>query len=287
MFNRTLQRTTVWLVSLVAVGLVQVALDLVGLPAPGWLPFAGVWLILAAAAASLVATSLRPLFWYFVVLLIMQPAIHPTLWPAEVRSWQVELPAGSSVLGGELAREAIVALVVVTVVLVAGYRGHRSFVAVGKLDAPAKPVRWLFDRPISWLRLGPISGLAIGLGTLAFVVMGGTVPDPARVAAVLPGVLVISGLNAINEEVVFRVGPLATLRDVLGERGTVALVVALFAIPHYYGVPFGLLGVAMAGVFAWWVTKSLLETGGVFWAWVIHAIQDVVIFSFIVSGAIG
>lgn len=132
-----------------------------------------------------------------------------------------------------------------------------------------------------------MSALAIALGTLAFVVLGGLgIPALGRVVAVLPGVVVLAGLNAINEEVVFRASPLASLRTIFGERQTVLLVVVLFAVPHYFGVPFGLVGVAMAGAFAWWVTKSMLETRGLFWPWVIHAVQDVVIFIFLVTGAI-
>jgi hypothetical protein len=106
------------------------------------------------------------------------------------------------------------------------------------------------------------------------------------VLAILPGVVLIAGLNALNEEVAFRAGPLATLRDVIGERQAIPLVVVLFATPHYFGVPFGLVGVVMAGVFAWWVIKCVLETRGLFWAWLIHAVQDIVIFSFVATGAI-
>ena len=106
-----------------------------------------------------------------------------------------------------------------------------------------------------------------------------------RALAVLPAVLVIAAINALNEEVIFRAGPVAALDGVLGRRELVLLVVALFAIPHYFGVPFGLAGVAMAAVFAWWTTKALLETRGLFWPWVIHLVQDVLIFTFILAGA--
>lgn len=281
-------RGVAWGVSLVAVGLPQVLLELAGLPIPGWLPLAGVALIGGTFIASLLWAVLRPLARYLVVLLIMQPGIHPTLWPGSIGAWQFQLPAGSPVLGGELARELSLAVLMAVALLAMGYRGRTSLLVVGRLGAAAKPVRWLIDSPISWTRLGPVSAIAIAIATLTFVVLGGGgAPAVPAAAAALPGVVVLAGLNALNEEVAFRAGPLSTLREALGERQVVFLVVALFAVPHYFGVPFGLVGVAMAGAFAWWVTKSVLETRGIFWAWVIHAVQDVVIFTFIVTGSIG
>lgn len=138
-----------WGVSLVAVGLPQLLLNLGGLAIPGWLPIAGVALIVGGVVASLLWTALRPLARYLVVLLVMQPAIHPSLWPAAIGSWQIQLPAGSPLLGGELVRELAVALLMVAALLAMGYRGRESFLTLGWLKAPAEPVRWLFERPVS------------------------------------------------------------------------------------------------------------------------------------------
>lgn len=99
-------------------------------------------------------------------------------------------------------------------------------------------------------------------------------------------VLVLAGLNAFSEEVAFRAGPLAIIRDVIGDRQAMFLVATLFAVPHYFGVPYGVVGVGMAWVFAWWVTKSMIETRGILWAWFIHLLQDVVIFSFLLAGSV-
>lgn len=33
----------------------------------------------------------------------------------------------------------------------------------------------------------------------------------------------------------------------------------------------------------WLLAKSMLETGGFFWAWLIHFLQDILIFSFILT----
>jgi membrane protease YdiL (CAAX protease family) len=276
-----------WGVSLLAVGVVEALADLAGLTAPGWLTVLAVALVVSMLLSSVAWRPLRPFRAYWLVVLIMLPAIHSDLWPSAVRGWQIGLAGAPPALGGELVRELAVAVVLAAALFALG-RGHRaSYLAIGQWAAPARPVRLLIDAPISWARLGPLSGVLIAIGTLAFVLIAGVVPDVDRVVSVLPTVLAVAGLNALNEEVVFRAGPLATLRDAIGDRQTLLLVATLFAVPHYFGVPYGLVGVAMAWVFAWWVAKSMLETRGIFWAWAIHLLQDIVIFSFILTGALG
>jgi hypothetical protein len=59
-----------------------------------------------------------------------------------------------------------------------------------------------------------------------------------------------------------------------------------FGIGHFYGIPYGVIGVLMAGFLGWWLGKSMLETRGLWWAWFIHFVQDVWIFAFAVVGSI-
>lgn len=42
----------------------------------------------------------------------------------------------------------------------------------------------------------------------------------------------------------------------------------------------------MAGSLGWMLGMAMLETRGFFWAWIIHFIQDVLIFSFTAVGSI-
>lgn len=41
----------------------------------------------------------------------------------------------------------------------------------------------------------------------------------------------------------------------------------------------------MAGLLGWLLAKSVVETNGIFWAWFIHFVQDIVIFSAFVMAA--
>ena len=279
-------RAMAWGVAVVAVGTPAIMLDVAGVAAPAWLPTASLGLAAATLLLSIAWRPMRPLARFFAVLVLLQPAVHSGPWPSGVRAWQAPLPGAQS-LPAEFILELAVAGAIVAVLLLTGLRRRATYLAVGRLDAPVQPVRFLIDRPLSWARLGPVSAALIGLGTLGFLLVAGNAPTVDRVLAVLPAVLVIAALNALNEEVIFRAGPVAALDGIIGRRQLVLLVVVVFAIPHYFGVPFGLPGVAMAAVFAWWTTKALLETRGLFWPWFIHLVQDVLIFIFILAGALG
>lgn len=61
---------------------------------------------------------------------------------------------------------------------------------------------------------------------------------------------------------------------------------ALFGIGHYYGVPYGIVGVVMASVWGWYLGKCMVETKGFVWPWFIHFLQDVLIFTFMAIGAV-
>lgn len=73
-------------------------------------------------------------------------------------------------------------------------------------------------------------------------------------------------------------------QEVFGQ--TLFLTAAFFGLAHYYGVPYGIIGVVMSTFLGWMEGKAMLETRGFFWAWFIHFWQDVSIFSFLAMGAV-
>ena len=54
-----------------------------------------------------------------------------------------------------------------------------------------------------------------------------------------------------------------------------ALSLITFGGAHYFGTPGKIPGVLLAGFLAWFLAKSIHETKGFFWAWLIHFIQDI------------
>jgi membrane protease YdiL (CAAX protease family) len=56
-----------------------------------------------------------------------------------------------------------------------------------------------------------------------------------------------------------------------------------FGLEHYYGQPSGIIGVLMAGFAGFLWGASVLRTKGIRWAWATHLIQDIMIFSLVIS----
>ncbi|TLN09851.1 CPBP family intramembrane metalloprotease [bacterium] len=93
-------------------------------------------------------------------------------------------------------------------------------------------------------------------------------------------------LNAFSEEMTYKASFLSVLEGAVGRQQALLLMAAFFGILHFYGVPYGIIGVLMAGLLGWLLGKSMLETRGLFWAWFIHFWQDVAIFIFLAIGSI-
>ena len=102
----------------------------------------------------------------------------------------------------------------------------------------------------------------------------------------LPAVFLLAVMNSFSEEMNYRASQLAVLQGALSNRHALLLTAAYFGIGHYYGVPYGIIGVLMAGILGWLPGKSMVETKGFLWAWFIHFLQDVMIFSFMAIGSI-
>jgi len=67
----------------------------------------------------------------------------------------------------------------------------------------------------------------------------------------------------------------------VGREQALWLTSFFFGVGHYYGVPYGVVGVLLAGFLGWFLGKNMVETGRVAWAWFIHFLQDVIIFTFL------
>lgn len=94
----------------------------------------------------------------------------------------------------------------------------------------------------------------------------------------LPAAVLFAALNASSEEFRFRCVLLAHGVRSIGVTHAVAATSVLFGLAHFGGHPSGISGVLMAGFFAWVVARSMVDTRGWGWAWLLHFVQDVIIF---------
>jgi membrane protease YdiL (CAAX protease family) len=143
--------------------------------------------------------------------------------------------------------------------------------------------------PRQYLGMGDLSQPATGLGILANPgddwAQARPRPTLRALLPALPWAVGISVVNASVEEVVFRVA-LGQGLSGFAAGGTIAILSGLlFGVPHWFGNPGRLPGVVMAGFLGWLMATSMIQTGGIAWAWGIHFLQDVVILIILIAGA--
>lgn len=250
-------------------------------------------LLVGLLAVGFVLSWLKPLRPFIFILLLIYAAEYlfssqmgnAVWWPAWLSS---NAPFAGQMLGIQLQRLAVT-LVVLAALLLMRYRRQQFFLVRGQLDAPIGLVRWLgYTKTESWTRFGVHWTIYITLGTLAFLVIAGQPPLAALQAALpfLPMVLLLATMNAFSEELTYRASLLGVLDGVIAPRQALFLTATFFGLAHYYGVPYGIIGVVMSTFLGWIEGKAMLETRGFFWAWFIHFWQDVAIFSFMAIGAV-
>lgn len=184
-------------------------------------------------------------------------------------------------LADQTVKLAVAGLMIAALLLL-GLRPRQFYLAVGRLDAPIRPVRLLgFPRPDPWRRFALVwgFGIAVVLGAIQFALLQ---PGAAALAALwpaLPAVLVFAASNAFAEEMTYRAPMLSTLEPAVGSQQALWQAAVFFGVAHYFGIPGGVLGAAASVFMGWILSKAMLETRGLFWAWFIHFLSDVAIFS--------
>ena len=100
-----------------------------------------------------------------------------------------------------------------------------------------------------------------------------------NVLSILPFSIAFALSNSFVEESITRLGVVIVLKDRLKNKTIPIISALIFGTVHYWGNPGGISGVIVAGFLGWFLAKSILETKGIFWAYLIHFLQDVIILS--------
>lgn len=201
--------------------------------------------------------------------------------------WQEAFDLNSFVgkYGGSILLKMIGTIPVV-VILIALYKSPRAvYLTKGDVSIKADEIKWLGIRKesISWGKLAIISAVLISLGTILLTILtvtGSVVSlNVDQLIKYLPFVIIFALFNSLCEGIVYRSAILGSLKNVLPKGQAIFIAALIFGIGHYYGAPSGILGVLMSGLLGWYMSRSMYETKGFATSWVIHFMQDAVIFS--------
>ena len=181
----------------------------------------------------------------------------------------------------------ILAILVLLVLRFSRKETFLQFFRIGNLGASIKPERLVGINPKSnetWRQFGRNIVIIITLVT-AIVMYFQTVKKNEivfyDVLEIFPFALIFAISNSFVEESITRLGVVVSLYGNVSDKTIQITSAIIFGVIHYWGSPGGIIGVIVAGFLGWFLAKSIIETRGIFWAWLTHFLQDVIIFSVI------
>lgn len=258
---------------------------------PLWWPWATGIALLAITALTFTVTHLNPIRSYLIILVFIfflgfgggwQSGLVPIIrgsdpWLSFVNnsSWAI------SALATHLLRLTI-PTVILGYLLLRGNSLRSLFLTRGNPRAPVEPSKLIgMKRPEPWTKIGSIFAVIFSLGTATYIFLTArpSLDLLIRVFPLVPVAVVIAAMNSFNEEFTLRAAPLSQLVPVVGKKQALMLTTVFFGLGHFYGIPSGAVGVVLAGFLGWFLGKSMLETRGFAWAWLIHFVMDVFIFT--------
>lgn len=224
---------------------------------------------------------------YILVLTVIVIVELLTKFIASSSLWQVTFDKNSFVgnFGGSILLK-VIGIIPVVAVLIALFKSPKEvFISKGDFSVKVEEIKWLSIKKdkISWRKLTIISATLISIGTALLTI--GTVTGTSanlntnNLIKYFPFAVVFAILNSLCEGIVYRNAVLGSLKNVLPKNELIFIAAMFFGIAHYYGAPSGMVGVAMSGVLGWFLTRSMYETKGFVSSWIIHCMQDIVIFS--------
>lgn len=283
--------TLAWVMTLLTTILPEVLLkEVLKMPVPDWLLWVKIASLVIVLLLGFWLSAFRPLQKFSLVLAALllleygSALLRNTLW------WKMLFPGSGFIasMASQQVLRVLSALVTIGLLLVLFKKFSAFFMIKGDLKATAAPIPLIMTRSTSWAKLGWILVLCISGGTLVFLVIGAgsALAQVQKVLPFLPFILLFALMNSFSEEIGYRANLLAALTPEFGKDDALLMSAALFGMQHFYGVPYGVIGVIMAGILGWLLGKSMVETKGTVWAWAIHFCQDVLIFTFMAVGSI-
>jgi hypothetical protein len=276
-----------WVITLLASALPAVLWNqFSGQTAPAWIYYVRIGLPLLLIFVSAAVPLLSPLRNYFFLLAVVNLGYWLVTVVRALPAWQA-WEGSVKWMNGMLVLQSLevgIALLVLAALFLLLRKPANFWLGLGDLKATAYPVPWIgFTKPSPWKTFGLIvAGAAFILGII-FLWLSNQ-PTAAmwqKLLPALPGVILLSAVNALDEEIIFRNGLLAPLFPAVGAAPALWLTAVYFGMAHYSGTfPGGLIWFALTAFLGWLFGKAMLETRGVFWSWLMHFLSDLPVFAF-------
>ncbi|MCB0537725.1 MAG: CPBP family intramembrane metalloprotease [Bacteroidetes bacterium] len=191
--------------------------------------------------------------------------------------------SGNSFVNGQVNYQ-IILLLITGVSLLTTYilnkENFLSYFSFGHISIPGDELKFFgIKQGDTWLKTG-LSLCAVITGVTAifmYLQLRKTDVDWSILQNGIFWILLFSFTNSFGEEMIYRMGLVSPLKGLLAPMKIFLISAVIFGLAHINGMPSGIIGISLAGILGFVLAKSIFETQGFFWAWLIHFLQDVVI----------
>jgi membrane protease YdiL (CAAX protease family) len=156
----------------------------------------------------------------------------------------------------------------------------KTFFSFGRISSIGQELKMFgIKQGDSWLKTGLSLCVVISIVTATFMYfqLKQVKTDWSVLQNGIFWIILFSLTNSFGEEMIYRLGIVSPLKSALKPTTIFLISAILFGLPHFAGMPNGIIGASMAGILGFVLAKSMFETNGFFWAWTIHFLQDVII----------
>ena len=257
---------------------------------PIWIAGAEVGILAILCLICWVWSTIKPLRGFILAILAIYVGhffIIPYIYESvTLSSWMQQATWGVRLVVFNLLLKHMVLVLLMVLTLIGSVIGRKElFLVRGNIKALFKPIRFLPDtsggRPTSWTRfiLSFLPPFVIVCGIIMAFQIRPSMSQLYKVLIFLPAITIGASINAFSEEFEYRSVLLARLLPVLGSNSAVLMSSVFFGLMHYLGgTPGGPVGAFLTGFLGFLMAKSMIETRGFVWAFLIHFVADFVLF---------
>lgn len=175
-------------------------------------------------------------------------------------------------------RQLLGLIVAFTVTMIALIARGNLFLQIGDIHRPPQPIAALgINSDSTWFDTAIEISLTLVVVTCLFLLVHLRKERPLAKFKIeyLFWAILFALTNSLTEELIFRFAIINLLHEQINPMQIAIISAIAFGLPHYKGMPNGILGVMMASFLGFILARSVMETQGLAIAWALHFILDI------------
>jgi membrane protease YdiL (CAAX protease family) len=151
-------------------------------------------------------------------------------------------------------------------------------------NATSNRLLWI-NKTDKWLKVWLTFSIVITIITAYFVITNYNNAENINLLDIFLAFLIsipLAIINSFNEEIITRWAIVEWFSNIKNKNIAPIVSAIIFGIPHYFWIPWWIIWVIMAWFLWYFLAISIQDTKGIWWAFIIHLLQDLVIITILV-----